>query len=121
MAVLYPDFYRHLKFYRVTRSLNRTFHRGIFTPFTGNAIIVKDKDGTHRLFSYVTEMCHVKPDGTFVKTSNAYSRSTANHIGMFVAEFAPNWMATIWRKPDGKMYKTFREAWLAYPLGKVTD
>lgn len=124
MALMYPEFYKHLKAYRNTRSLNRFVWRSgrkEFAPFTGNAIIVKDKDGTVRLFSYVTEMCHVKPDGTFVKTSNAYSMSTARHLKMFAVEFAPEWLASVHQKPNGKYYKTFKEAWMAYPKGSVSD
>lgn len=110
MTVSYSNISATRKTVRLTR-YDRRPH-----SFTGNAIVIIDEDGTKRLMSYYTEVARVDPDGSFHKSWDGYSVSTANHVRMFAREYAPKWLARLGMCADGVYRGTFKSNWIAMPL-----
>ena len=51
--------------------------------FYGKAQVFEMKDGSKYLKSYDTFVCKIESDGTFTKTWDGYSATTARHIDSF--------------------------------------
>lgn len=55
--------------------------------FYNKAKVIVTDDGTKTLFSYDTEICRIKPDGTFEELPHMQSQTTNRHIKAFKAAY----------------------------------
>ena len=77
--------------------------------FSGSACALISKRTPEKLLvSYKTIVAKVGPDGSFHRTWNGWSVSTARHVRMFVAEYCPAMVG-----------KTNKAQWQAMKVEKV--